>query len=66
MSDSESRLPWTLDPELRSILVCPQCRGDLVDVAEGLHCEGCQLLYPVEDNVPLMIREEARPYPPRS
>lgn len=56
-------IPWKLDPELREILVCPSCRGDLEDVPAGLACPACALLYPVEDDIPSLIPEEARPYP---
>jgi hypothetical protein len=55
-------IPWTLDAELRAILVCPACRGELSDVPEGLHCAACALLYPVVDDIPQLIPEEAKPY----
>jgi uncharacterized protein len=57
-------VPWKLDAELRSILVCPACRGELDDVVEGLCCPTCALLYPVVDNIPNLLAEEAKPYPP--
>ncbi len=56
-------LPWSIDSELRQLLVCPGCRGELLDEQEGLHCPACSLLYPVVDDIPQMIVEEARPYP---
>jgi uncharacterized protein YbaR (Trm112 family) len=56
-------IPWVIDPELRAILVCPACRGDLDDVASGLRCPACALLYPVVDDIPQLIAEEARPSP---
>lgn len=55
-------LPWSIDPELRAILVCPACRGELTDLPEGLHCPTCALLYPVVSDIPQLISEEARPY----
>jgi len=55
-------IPWTLDTELRALLVCPACRGELTDLSEGLHCPACALLYPVVDDIPQLIAEEARPY----
>lgn len=64
MTEPASDSPtWSIDPELRALLVCPACRGDLADVAGGLHCPACALLYPVVDDIPQMIAEEARPYP---
>ena len=52
-----------LDEALKAILVCPKCRGDVEfheDVHE-IHCRACQLVYAIEDDVPVMLIEEARP-----
>lgn len=52
-----------LDEELKKILVCPKCRGDLEfheDVQE-IHCPACQVLYAIDDGVPVMLIDEARP-----
>ena len=49
----------SLAPELLEVLACPKCHAP-VEVAEGgLLCSACELLYPVEDDVPVMIAEEA-------
>ena len=48
-----------LDPELRALLVCPVCRGDLEDVADGLRCPKDKLVYPIVDGIPWMLREHA-------
>ncbi len=50
-----------LSQELLTILVCPQCRGDLRydPTSETLTCEPCGLRYPVVDGVPVMLPEEA-------
>ena len=54
-----------LDPKLKELLVCPQCKGNLVetkgekDIAEGLRCDACKLLYPVKDDIPVMLVDEA-------
>ncbi len=56
-----------LDPVLLEILVCPDCKGALtVDQDhDELVCNGCGLAYPVRDNIPIMLVEEARrPKPP--
>jgi uncharacterized protein YbaR (Trm112 family) len=65
MSIEEPRMetPWSIDPELRAILVCPACRGELEDQPAGLRCPSCELLYPVVDDIPQLIAEEARPSP---
>jgi uncharacterized protein YbaR (Trm112 family) len=58
-----------LDPELLRILVCPKCKGELAvrsgpDGSEAfLDCQGCEMAYPVEDGIPVMLVEEAKPLP---
>ncbi|HEX5493364.1 MAG TPA: Trm112 family protein [Mycobacteriales bacterium] len=51
-----------LDPTLLEILVCPECRSAVrVDDAAGeLVCTGCGLAYPVRDDIPVMLVDEAR------
>jgi uncharacterized protein YbaR (Trm112 family) len=57
-------LPWKLDPELRALLVCPVTRGELVDVPRGLYSPAADLVFPVVDGVPHLVRELAlRPTP---
>ena len=53
----------TIDPFLLSILVCPQCRGPLTlsEAPPGLACHACSLLFPVKDDIPVMLVEEALP-----
>ena len=48
---------WSIDSELRSILVCPICRGDLRDVERGLLCAADDVVFPVVDGVPMMLKE---------
>jgi len=56
-----------IDPELLEILVCPKCKSELSVVRaldgaeESLDCPACRLSYPVEDGIPVMLVEEARP-----
>lgn len=54
-----SDLPWTLDPELRALLVCPLTRCELVDVERGLYSPGADLVFPVVGGVPHLLRELA-------
>lgn len=53
-----------LDPALLSILVCPKCRSELAvdDGASELVCTNavCALAYPVRDDIPVLLIEEAR------
>lgn len=50
-----------IDKRLLEILVCPKCKGALT-AAEGgsaLVCKTCQLKYPVRENIPVMLVDEA-------
>ena len=51
-----------LDSKLLALLVCPICKGELNydRVANELICEFDQLAYPVRDDIPVMLPEEAR------
>ena len=51
----------TLSPQLLEILVCPKCKGPLVYSAAGgsLTCATCRLRYPVRDDIPIMLIDEA-------
>ena len=49
-----------IDPRLLEIIVCPQCRSALEPAAEELVCTGCGLAYPVRDDIPVLLVDEAR------
>lgn len=51
-----------MDAELLSILVCPVCKGKLSFHAEEqeLVCQFDMLAYPIRDNIPVMLPDEAR------
>lgn len=51
-----------LDPKLKDLLVCPKCHGELQeqDDPHELVCRQCRLAYPVRDDLPVMLIEEAR------
>lgn len=51
-----------LDPALLEIVVCPDCHGGLVpdEVASELVCGACGLAYPVRDDIPVLLVDEAR------
>jgi len=44
------------------ILVCPVCktRVELLDDGSGLKCITCRRVYPVRDEIPVMMPEEAK------
>lgn len=54
-----------IDPELLEIVRCPKCKGEVAERdtkgGHGLCCEQCKLLYPVVDEIPNFLIEEARP-----
>jgi uncharacterized protein YbaR (Trm112 family) len=52
-----------LSQELLDILACPKCKGPLrlADAKDGLQCNACKLVYPVRDDIPIMLIEEAKP-----
>jgi uncharacterized protein len=57
--------PTELSPDLKEILACPKCKGDLeFREADGeIRCLACRLVYRIEDGIPVMLIEEARPIP---
>ncbi|MBQ4132266.1 MAG: Trm112 family protein [Desulfovibrionaceae bacterium] len=52
----------SFDEDILQIIACPKCRGDLrlAGNAEGLVCEACKLLFPVENNIPVLLIEDAQ------
>ncbi len=50
-----------LDPELLAIMACPKCKGEirLDEKGDGLICEACRLKYPIKDDIPIMLIDEA-------
>jgi uncharacterized protein YbaR (Trm112 family) len=51
-----------MDRKLLDILVCPVCKGKLFydKKAQELICRGDRLAYPIRDDIPIMLEEEAR------
>ncbi len=49
--------------ELLDVLVCPRCKGAVSYQPQkaGLICGKCQVLYPVQNDVPVMLEDEAHP-----
>lgn len=55
----------SLAPDLLDILVCPKCRGALdhrAQPSEALVCPACRLIYAVEDDIPIMLIDEAQSF----
>lgn len=51
-----------MDKKLLDILVCPICKGKLIYKKEQkeLICKADRLAYPIRDDIPVMLEEEAR------
>jgi uncharacterized protein YbaR (Trm112 family) len=51
-----------VDPRLLDILVCPLCKGPLVydKAAQELICHADKLAYPIRDDIPVMLVDQAR------
>ena len=49
-----------IDPKLLEILACPSCRGTLAVEGDELVCSQCPLAYPVRDDIPVLLVDEAR------
>lgn len=50
-----------VDPELLAILACPNCKTpvNLVNNGAGLKCDACKRVYPIKDDIPVMLIDEA-------
>jgi uncharacterized protein YbaR (Trm112 family) len=52
----------SLSPQLLEILVCPKCKGvlDYREQESVLVCASCRLSYPIRDDIPVMLIDEAK------
>jgi len=54
----------SLAPDLLDVLRCPKCMGRLeyrTAPTEALVCQACRLVYAVEDDIPILLVDEATP-----
>ena len=53
--------PMPISKELLDFLVCPVCKKPVHLLADntGLKCEACKCVYPVRDDIPVMLVDEA-------
>jgi uncharacterized protein YbaR (Trm112 family) len=51
-----------VDKKLLDILVCPICKGKLIYQKETgeLICKADRLAFPIQDDIPVMLEQEAR------
>lgn len=54
-------LPMPISPELLEILACPVCKArvDPTPDGNGLKCSQCCRVYPIRDDIPIMLVDEA-------
>jgi uncharacterized protein YbaR (Trm112 family) len=54
-----------MDKKLLDILACPICKGKLVYLkdAKELICKADRLAFPIRDDIPVMLEDEARALP---
>jgi uncharacterized protein YbaR (Trm112 family) len=52
-----------ISQELLDILACPKCKGELrlTEQQDGLVCQACKLVYPIREDIPVMLIDEAKP-----
>ena len=50
-----------ISEQLLEILVCPACRAKVELKPDGgaLKCAGCKRVYPIRDDIPVMLVDEA-------
>jgi len=50
-----------ISPDLLEILICPACRAkvELKSDSSGLRCVSCHRVYPIRDEIPVMLIDEA-------
>lgn len=55
-----------MDKKLLTILACPLCKGELVHQPQTgeLICYPDSLAFPIRDDIPVMLEDQARPLTP--
>ena len=50
-----------ISQDLLEIIVCPACRQALVqkETGDSLKCTGCHRVYPVRDDIPILLVDES-------
>ena len=49
-------------PDLLKLIICPACQADLEEHGNALVCKECRLVYPVVNDIPVLLIDEAVPY----
>jgi uncharacterized protein len=53
-----------LNEDLKQILCCPKCKGDLEfkEEEQKILCNSCRLIYQIRDDIPVMLIDEAEKF----
>jgi uncharacterized protein len=53
-----------LNEDLKQILCCPKCKGDLEfkEEEQKIICQTCRLIYQIRDDIPVMLIDEAEKF----
>src|SRR5438128_5970516 len=49
---------WS-NPDLIDCLVCPGCKREIIWAASSGECQSCHRRYPIEDGIPILLRNQA-------
>jgi len=62
---ADDKRPAALPAELKEILACPKCKGELefCEAEAEIRCLACRLVFRIDDGIPVMLLDEARPLP---
>jgi uncharacterized protein YbaR (Trm112 family) len=55
-------MPMAISQDLLEILACPACKAKVELKADGsaLKCVACHRVYPIRDDIPVMLVDEAK------
>jgi LSD1 subclass zinc finger protein len=55
------KIEFMIPDDLLAILVCPACKQPLAlkENRQSLKCSACQRVYPIRDNIPILLIDEA-------
>lgn len=48
--------------KILTILVCPQCKNDLIISDNKLKCVRCKVIFPIKNGIPVLLSSEAEPF----
>ena len=49
-----------ISEKILEILACPACKGDVKLVENTIRCLECKRIYPIQNDIPVMLIEESR------